>query len=149
MVSETITKKVTPNANGFIMRAKRYFKNLSWLSPLEMLPITGSRDFGRGIEAALNKIKDEHAVIRLQLRKKDTAVVMSIKQYEDIVRFKSIYEVLLKHIRDQDITDAIDEYETLYQSITSTKSRQAANALFEASSTDLSNAYHPGQTESQ
>jgi len=149
MVFETIDKKVTPNTNGFIMNAKLFFKSLSWLSPLDMLPITGSRDFGRSIEAALNKIKDEHTVIRLQLRKKDTAVVMSIKQYEDIVRIKAIYEVLLKQVRDQDITDAIDEYEVLYQSITSTESRQAANALFDASSTELANAYQSGQTETQ
>ena len=149
MVSGTIDKKVTPDANGFILSAKRFFKSLSWLSPLDRLPSVGSRDFGRGIEAALNKIKDEHAVIRLQLRKKDTAVVMSIKQYEDIVKIKSIYEVLLKQVRDQDITDAIDEYEALYQRITSTESRQAANALFDASSTELANAYQPGQTETQ
>jgi len=133
---------------GLIWHAKRFIHGLNWLSPTASLTSKGGREFGRGIEASLKEVASG-SIMRLQLRKRDAAVVMSVAQYEDMVRMKVFYEELIEQVKEKEIMEEADEYEALYQRITSAQSRDATDALFSATSESLRETYQPGRTESQ
>jgi hypothetical protein len=132
---------------GLVRNALRVIKALRWLSPTDSLVSTGSRDFGRSIESNLTLVA-QGSVMRLQLRKRDTAVVMSVKHYEEMLQVKSLYAQLVERVKDIDIAEETSEYEDLYQRISSSQSRKAADSLFGASGVDLRKTFKPGKTES-
>lgn len=141
--------KKTTDENHIISSAKNFLtERLNWLSPSASLHSTGGRDFGRSIELSLNEVA-KGEVKRLQLRKRDTAVVMSIAHYEEIVHMKEMYAALVERVQKQEIAEASDAYELLYQRITSSESRQAADSLFSASDDDLRKSYQSGETETK
>lgn len=134
---------------GLVRHAKRLIKNLGWLSPTASLVSKGGKDFGRRIEASLTEITQGRGVMRLQLRKRDAAVVMSVDHYEEVVRMKVLYAELIEQVKVKEIAEETDEYEALYRRITSPQSRKAADELFAATSDSLRKTYQPGGTEAQ
>jgi len=150
MTTTVILKpEISANNNGLIKSASRMIKGLFWLTPTESLTRTRSGDFGRSIETSLNHLIKEQGVIRLQLRKRDAAVVMSIDHYEEMIQMKKLYAELIEHAKDKNIKEATDQYDALYQSVTSAESRNAADSLFSANPKDLSRSYQPGRTETK
>ncbi|HAN27265.1 MAG TPA: hypothetical protein DD808_12640 [Halieaceae bacterium] len=132
---------------GVVAQARRLMQNLSWLAPAAMLSSKGGRDFGRQIEASLAEIREGDGVLRLQIRKRDAAVVVSVDHYEEMVRMKALCAELVDRVREKEIAGASDKYEALYQRITSPDSRRAADALFAATGEELRQSYTPGKTE--
>lgn len=134
---------------GLVTHAKRLMKKLGWLSPTASLVSKGGKDFGRRIEASLTEITQGRGVMRLQLRKRDAAVVMSVDHYEEVVRMKVLYAELIEQVKVKEIAEETDEYEALYRRITSPQSRKAADGLFAATSDRLRKTYQPGGTEAR
>lgn len=142
------TKFPSPAAGSsrLAFSAIRAINAVKWLSPIDSLVSTGARDFGRSIEFNL-KLVTQGSVMLLKLRKRDTAVVMSVKHYEEILYFKALYEELVERAKVLKMEDETGEYEVLYQRVSSAQSRKAADHLFSASSADLRNTYKQGKTE--
>lgn len=138
-----------PEENHIVGQARHFLvTELDWISPSATLHSTGSRDFGRSIESSLSEI-EKGEVKRLQLRRRDAAVVMSIAHYEEIVRMKEMYAALINRVQEQEIREATDAYDALYQRITSNASKRAADNLFSATGEELGAAYQPGATETK
>lgn len=133
---------------GLVAQARQLMRNVRWLAPTTTLDSKGGRDFGRQIEASLTELARGDGILRLQLRKRDAAVVLSVRHYEEMLRMKSMYATLVDRVKEKDIERAADEYETLYERIASPRSRRAADALFSAGTEDLRAGYRPGDTES-
>lgn len=139
----------TLEQNHTIERAK-YLLNtkLDWLSPSSLLHSKGGRDFGRSIESSLIEVS-KGKVKCIQLRKRDTAVVMSIAHYEELIDMKKMYSVLVSRLQELEIAEAADAYEMLYQRITSPTSKRATDNLFSATGENLRATYQPGTTETK
>ncbi len=149
MESDAVKKPENGAAKrGLVAQARRLMQSLHWLAPAATLSSKGGRDFGRQIEASLAEIGDGEGVLRLQLRKRDAAVVVSMDHYEAMVRMKALCAQLADQMKEQDIARASDKYEALYQSISSPASRRAADALFSATGEELRQSHRPGKTES-
>ncbi len=140
---------IATNDQGLMQQAKRLMLSLGWLSPTTSLEVKGGKDFGRRIEASLTEITQTDSVIRLQLRRRDAAVVMSVQHYEQMLKMKTLYADLVEKVKETEIHEQADEYERLYRTITSAESSKAADALFAATSDDLRTSYTPGRTEKQ
>ena len=87
--------------------------------------------------------------MRLQIRKRNAAVVVSVDHYEEMVRMKELCAELVDRVKEREIARAADKYEALYQRITAPASRQAADALFSVTGEELRQTYKPGKTETQ
>jgi len=132
---------------GVVAQARRLMQSLNWLTPAATLSSKGGRDFGRQIEASLAEISEGEGVLRLQIRKRDAAVVVSVDHYEEMVRMKALCAELVDQVKEKEIARAADKYEALYQRIISPDSRQAADALFSVTGEELRHTYKPGKTE--
>jgi hypothetical protein len=133
-----------------IRRASAEMNKLSkWLTPISTLDSEKCSAFGRNIERKLNALDNHKGVMKLELRKHDTAVVISIEHYKAILEMKETFSQLLATERDNIIAEAAGDYEALYRHITSPQSRKAADALFSANSDDLKETFRPGKTESK
>lgn len=148
MVTQSLPpSKIVGDEKQSVRHARHFLRSdLNWLSPPSSLHSIGSRDFGRSIEASLTKVV-EGEIKRLQLRKRDAAVVMSIAHYEQIIRMKEMYAALVERVQEQDIIEATDAYKALYQHITSAESKVATDDLLSATGDDLRASYQPGKTE--
>lgn len=132
---------------GVVAQARRLLQSLSWLAPAAMLNSKGGRDFGRQIEESIAEINEGKGVLRLQIRRRDAAVVVSVDHYEEMVRMKALCAVLVERVKEKEIAGAANKYEALYQRITSPNSRRAADALFSVTGEELRESYKPGKTE--
>jgi|TARA_R110000868_G_scaffold130701_6_gene340523 hypothetical protein len=132
---------------GVVAQALRLMQGLSWLTPAATLSSKGGRDFGRQIEASLAQISEGEGVLRLQIRKRDAAVVVSVDHYEEMVRMKALCAELVDQVKEKEIARATDKYEALYERITAPASRRAADALFAVTGEELRQTYAPGKTE--
>ena len=132
---------------GVVAQARRLMQSLTWLAPAATLSSKGGRDFGRQIEASLAQISEGEGVLRLQIRKRDAAVVVSVDHYEEMVRMKALCAELVDQVKEKEIARAADKYEALYQRITAPASRRAADALFSVTGEELRQTYTPGKTE--
>ena len=140
---------VAKRSVSVVAQARRLMQNLSWLAPAAMLNSKGGRDFGRQIESSLAEISEGEGVLRLQIRKRDAAVVVSVDHYEEMVRMKALCAELVDRVKEKEIARATDKYEALYQRITAPESRRAADALFSATGEELRQTYTPGNTETR
>ena len=132
---------------GVVAQARRLLQSLSWLAPAAMLNSKGGRDFGRQIEDSIAEINAGKGVLRLQIRRRDAAVVVSVDHYEEMVRMKALCAELVERVKEKEIAGAADKYEALYQRIASPNSRRAADALFSVTGEELRESYKPGKTE--
>lgn len=71
-----------------------------------------------------------------------------IAYQEELPQLTQPYAHPVAELEEQAGMEINDEYEALYQSITSLDSRDAADALFSAEGEDLRRSYRPGRTES-
>tara|TARA_B100001540_G_scaffold123830_1_gene110389 strand:+ start:1689 stop:2141 length:453 start_codon:yes stop_codon:yes gene_type:complete len=150
MENDTVQGPVSETRKrGVVAQARQLMRNLSWLTPAAGLSSKGGRDFGRQIEASLAEISEGEGVMRLQIRKRDAAVVVSVDHYEEMVRMKELCAELVDRVKEREIARAADKYEALYQRITAPASRQAADALFSVTGEELRQTYKPGKTETQ
>ena len=148
MISNPITQpEHVASKSGLVRHAKRLIQSLSWLSTTSTLASKGGKDFGRRIEASLTEIAQGSGIMRLQLRNRDAAVVMSVSHYEEMLRMKSLYVELIDRVKETKIAEEANEYEALYRRITSPESRRAADDLFSASADSLRSTFQPGKTE--
>jgi hypothetical protein len=130
-----------------ISNAKVMMNRISWLSPSPSLDQVTSSEFGRNIERALNDLSKHNGIINLVLRRKTTAVVISIQHYEQLLEMKEVYAKLIEIESERTVSDAIDDFRSLYGRITSQESAKASDLLFSAGSEELSKSYRPGATE--
>jgi len=148
MVSKTVRPAgaVRPQ-NPLLRKAVVSLRATRWMSPINLLASKGSTVFGRSIESKLQEVR-AGTVMRLQLRNSDAAVVMSVDRYSELLEMRALYSELLLRIQDVDTATDSDEYEELYQRISSGTSRAAADSLFSGSGKDLRTTFKPGRTES-
>lgn len=148
MISNPMTQpEHMASKSGLVRHAIRLIQSLSWLSTTSTLASKGGKDFGRRIEASLTEIAQGSGIMRLQLRNRDAAVVMSVSHYEEMLRMKSLYVELIDRVKETEIAEEADEYEALYRRIASPESRRAADDLFSASADSLRSTFQPGKTE--
>lgn len=133
---------------ALLLKAKSLFKRLRWLSPPSKLSSATSSSFGRNIEKALNGLDKGKGLMMLKLRRQDTAVVMSLERYKEMLQMKEACAQLLEAEAHNTISQAANDYDSLYQRISSPASRQAADALFAVGAEELRTTYGPGRTES-
>lgn len=151
------TVKVPPQINDednkdfsigrFISDAKAMMNHISWLSPSSSLDQATSSEFGRNIERALNDLPKHNGIINLVLRRQTKAVVMSIQHYEQLLEMKEVYAKLIEIESERTVSEAIDDFRSLYGRITSQKSAKASDLLFSADTEELNKSYRPGATE--
>lgn len=130
-------------------RQREVVKELDWREPAAQLRSKGSSEIGRQIEDAIDEMKRDTGVVRLKLRRRDAAVMLTSSHYKDLLKLKQSYQELLIQVKGQEISQASDDYDALYQRITSQASHRAADALFSAGSEDLRRSYKPGRTENR
>lgn len=128
-------------------RTKSLLKKLRWLSPVRALNSTASSAFGRNIERQLNGLVQSEEVLTLKLHRRDTAVVMSMAHYEEVLQMKAACTQLLQLASQRVIADAANDFEALYHRITSPASHTAAKGLLSVSPEELRDSYRPGDTE--
>ena len=128
-------------------RTKRLMKKLRWLSPVPALNSTASSAVGRNIERQLNDLVQSEEVLTLKLHRRDSAVVMSMAHYEEVLQMKAACTQLLQLASQRVIADAANDFEALYYRITSPASHTAATELFTVSPEELRDSYRPGDTE--
>lgn len=126
---------------NFISRAK--------VPPLAQLATSPSSKFGRNIEQQLLSLTKDDQILALQLRKRNSAVVMSMEHYESIQKTLDSLRRLADLEAARLIEQTGEEYDNLYSRLTSAQSRRAADALFDASAEDLRDSYRPGGTETE
>ena len=143
MATQRIEDDTPANTSGntLVAQALKDLAPLKWLTPLASLLPKRSVEFGRQIETSLNQLTESHQIIKLQLRRSDKAVVIGVDQYQAILNMKQHYAELVEKVRELEIAQATNEYDTLFQRIASPASRQASDALFESSDEELNNAY--------
>jgi len=128
-------------ASTLVSQALKDMAALKWLVPITSLFTKRSVEFGRQIETSLNQLTESHRIIKLQLRRSDKAVVLGIDEYQSILDMKQHYEQLLDRVRELELVQAGNQYDRLFQQITSPESRQAADTLFELSDDALNQNY--------
>lgn len=143
-VNELVSKSGSSRRLG---EKKALMKRYGWLSPPETLRTSRGSDFGRHIEERIKELKIDNEVLKLRLRRRDSAVVMSLKQYDELLEMKRLCEQLLEEQADEVLEQGVSDFDALYQRLTSQKSRRAADRLFEASAEQLRESYRPGGTE--
>lgn len=145
MAAESLIKP--SEADSLVERAKGVARRAAWLSPLNVMNSVASTVFGRRIEEHLRDLEHREGVIKLQLRRRDTAVVMNIEHYQELLQIKAMMDELVAQGMDASLEQASAEYDTLYAQITAPPSRTAADALFAVESPNLAQSYQPGKTE--
>ena len=134
-------KSASSSGNMLIKQALNELSSLKWLTPVRSLVSKRSGDFGRQIETSLNQLAESEQIMKLQLRRADKAVVISVEQYQAILDMKQHYEALIEKLRVLELAQAGSEYDLLFQRIASPASRQAADSLFELSEDQLNRAH--------
>lgn len=119
-------------------------ESLAFLPEMSELKRMGGKAFGRSIEATLKVLKQTKEPIGLSVRRQDLAVVLSVSQYEDILKMKALYQQMVVRIKQQEIGSVSSEYDRLYERISSQSSREAADQLFGVTGDDLGHSYNPG-----
>lgn len=146
VASDLVDQSLETQGNP-LAQARAILKTVGWMSPLSNLAHMASSAFGRNIESSLTAILKKNEVLCLQLHRKDTAVVIGLDHYNEMMLLKAQYEKLVNHIQEKQLMDAGREYDQLYAQLTSAKSQEAADSLFAASPHDLCRTYKPGKTE--
>jgi len=143
-INELVSKSSSSRRLG---EKKALMKRYGWLSPPDVLKTAKGSDFGRHIEESIKALKNDEGVLKLRLRRRDSAVVMSLKQYDELLEMKQLCEQLLEEHAEGVLDQGVSDFDALYERLISQKSRQAADRLFEASAGQLRESYRPGGTD--
>lgn len=131
----------TTESNTLISQALNDITALNCLVPVDSLLVKRSVEFGRQIESSLNQLTESPHVIKLKLRQSDKAVVLRLEEYQSILDMKQHLEQLVDRVRELELSQAGNQYDQLFQQITSQESRQAADTLFELSDDTLNHNF--------
>ncbi|MYB33865.1 MAG: hypothetical protein F4X92_01790 [Gammaproteobacteria bacterium] len=126
-----------------VRKAAKLLVRMKSVKPLADLGCASGVSFGRRITQSVAGLEKP---IKLSIRNKERVVIMPVKQYEDILAIIETYPDLVDKAKEANLMRAADSYESLYSSITS--SRSGTDALFSASADDINASYKPGETES-
>lgn len=126
--NESITNREN---STLISQALNDITALNCLVPVDSLLTKRSVEFGRQIENSLNQLTESQHVIKLKLRQSDKAVVLGLEEYQSILDMKQHFKQLVDRVRELELSQAGNQYDQLFQQITSPESRQAADTLFE------------------
>jgi len=133
--------------DSWIVRGRAVLERLGWLKDANVLDCEGGKAFGRSIEKSVQDLAFHQGVMKLRVRRKDSAVVMSIDHYQELVELKELCDQLLTQGVAATLGQATNDFDRLLNELTSPASRSAADAIFTASADDLRESYSPGQTE--
>lgn len=130
-------------ANTYIdvKESQSFLKGFDWLKPVEHLNFIKGADFGRHIEKFANKASATHQVTVIKVRKQAAMVVMPTNEYETLLSLKERYMHLLNSHKQMHIEALTNEYDALFDKISSSQSAKAASSLFEVSIDDLASAH--------
>jgi hypothetical protein len=131
-----------------LSRHRGMLETISWAQPVKRLISFGGTLFGRKIEENVNSLKTGNP-LHIEVRKKSAAVVMSTKQYEELLAIKSEFENIVKREGKAFLDQSENEFDKLVASMQTTAHADAMDTLFESSSTDLANSFKPGETEKE
>lgn len=127
-------------ADGLLSRAALLLKSLRWMSPLATLRSSA------GSEEVLTELREAQGIMRIQLHRKDAAVVMTTAHYEKMVEMKAMYESLIEQVKEEQLTEASSAFDKLYAELTSAQSLRVADSLFAVTADDLRNTYKQDRT---
>jgi hypothetical protein len=144
MSSETLEVKESGSYAVLSHELASQLENLAVLPEVSELKRMGGKAFGRSIESTLKALSQTQEPIGLSVRRQDIAVVVSVSQYEEILKMKALYQQLVVRIKEQEISSISSEYDLLYERISSQSSREAADQLFGASGDELARSFNPG-----
>ncbi len=134
---------------AIVLKAKKAFSGTRWLKPVMSLRGVAGAQFGRKIEASIRQLSEGNGIVKINLRRRDAAVVMTVDRYHELMALKQTCEQLLEAEADRTLSDAADDFERLYQRITSNASAAAADSLFDADEEALRASFRPGRTEAE
>ena len=154
MNMQTQTTNDTSRSNedrleAIVLKTKRAFNRMSWLTPAVSMKSMAGAVFGRKIEASIRSLDETSGIMKINVHKREAAVVMTMSRYQELMDMMESCEQLLDAEASQKISDAADNFDSLYQRITSQKSAAAADSLFGASDADLRASFRPGRTEAE
>lgn len=144
MSSETLEVKESGSYAVLSHELASQIESLAVLPEVSDLKRMGGKAFGRSIESTLKALSQTQEPIGLSVRRQDLAVVLSVSQYEEILKMKALYQQLVVRIKQQEIGGISSEFDRLYERISSQSSREAADQLFGATGDDLGHSYNPG-----
>ncbi|MGB0187193.1 MAG: hypothetical protein ACPF9H_01085 [Aequoribacter sp.] len=144
MSSETLGVKESGLYTARSHELESQLESLALLPEMPDLKRMGGKAFGRSIESSLKALSQTQEPIGLSLRRQDLAVVLSVSQYEEILKMKALYQQLVVRLKQHEIGSVSSEYDRLYERITSLSSREAADQLFGATGDELGHSYNPG-----
>ncbi len=144
MSSETLEVKESGSYAVLSHELASQIESLAVLPEVSDLKRMGGKAFGRSIESTLKALSKTQEPIGLSVRRQDLAVVLSVSQYEEILKMKALYQQLVVRIKQQEIGGISSEFDRLYERISSQSSREAADQLFGATGDDLGHSYNPG-----
>lgn len=127
---------------ALVQKATKLLIRMKRLKPLAELRDVQGVGFGRGVQA----VKSIETPVKLTIGNRKRAVVMSARQYEEIVAIVKTCPELVEKAREADLMRVTDSHDALYSRITA--SRSGADALFSASIDEINGSYRPGATES-
>ena len=123
-------------------------ETISWAQPVKRLISFGGTLFGRKIEENVNSLKTGNP-LHIEVRKKSAAVIMSTKQYEELLAIKSEFENIVNREGKAFLDQSENEFDQLVASMKTTAHANAMDTLFESNATDLANSFKPGETEKE
>lgn len=131
-----------------LSKHRSMLETISWAQPVKRLVSFGGTLFGRRIEENVNSLKTGNPLL-IEIRKKSAAVVMSTKQYEELLAIKYEFDNIVKREGKAFLDKSENEFDQLIASMQTTAHADAMDTLFESTSIDLANSFKPGETEKE
>jgi hypothetical protein len=129
-----------------LLRHRSLVESSSWAKPVQKLASFGGAVFGRSIEENVRQLSSGDPLL-IEIRKKSAAVVMSTKQYEELLAIKTEFEDLVRKEGKVYLANSEDEFDRLLAGMQSSAHAASMDALFDASANDLATSFKPGVTE--
>jgi PHD/YefM family antitoxin component YafN of YafNO toxin-antitoxin module len=107
----------------------------------------GGTVFGRNINDYVNKISANHACVSITIRKKTAAVVLSAKDYDQLVSIRAKYETMMDEQKNKAVETARNQFDELYALMSSKKSANVMRDMINVTGAELAETYKPGRTE--
>ncbi len=143
----SIIKLHSEGNTNLIDKAKTLIKETSWLTPVASMLTKAASNFGRDIQNSLNELDNDKSPTLLKLHRRDKAVVMSVEHYSQLLEMSKVLESMLEKERIDALSQAGNDFERMYQSMTGEKSGDAAMHLLNVSEEDLAATFQPGGPE--
>lgn len=142
------TESHTDNKAGSeqLSRHRSLLESSNWAKPIQKLTSFAGAVFGRKIEENVRQLRSGEPLL-IEIRKKSAAVVMSTKQYEDLLAIKLEFENIVRKEGEAYLASSEDEFDDLVASMQASSHSDSMDNLFESTSDDLAASFKPGETE--